>query len=231
MIEPQIIFDDLPGMSLWCASGDDVAALARDANLAAGRGMPLISVGVGDVATVWPWLEKMKVDIFARLYLGEKIPQSKMDERISALSRECASAFRSGARGVQIFMRAGDLSRFAAEISAVRDDLFFNKHMSIGLDLADIDAADWAAVFMGLRTIRADSLLVVDSRAPSPRSDFVGRLNAMFDAWDNDFHGAAHFSFGTNILRAEQALRLMSMVRPGLLPHARFFISSAGDAQ
>lgn len=220
MIEPDFFFDDISKNSaLWCASDGADETLARAAETVVTRGMPMVSVAPDSVGRMWTWLEKMPVKIVARFYLNEKTD----DKDFSDLAVRINTAFKHGAHGAQIFVQAKNLIRFADAMALVRDDLFFNRDLSVGLDVNEIDAADWQSVFGALGKIRASSIILVMTRDVGDKSDFVGRIHAMLDAWGT-FGGDVHFALGGSMVRMEQAWRLIGAMRPGLQSGVRFFV-------
>lgn len=227
MINLESFFDEMSAnMALWCDGGHDSGELARIASVAAGQTMPVISALPGDVQMLWTWLEKTSVCIYTRFYLP---PRGARDVSvISDLTQRINAAFKQGAHGAQIFMRASDLADFANQIGAVRDDLFFNRGLAIGIDISDVGPFDWETVFDALRRLRAKALVLVLARDTGDKSDFVGRLYAAVNA-----AGAAkcdlHFVLGDNPVRIEQAMRMVRAIRPQMAAGVRFFVSD-GDA-
>ncbi len=223
MIDSDSFFQEWgANLAAWCGSSDDAGDLARVAEQAARHEMRLISVAPDDVAALWAWLERMPIRIVARFYLAAR--GARDVDQISDLSTRINTAFKQGACGAQIFMRASDLTTFADEIGVVRDDLFFNKDLSIGLDIADVDAGQWGAVFDTLRRVRATSLTLVLARDTGDKSDFVGRVYALLNAW-GDLPCDLHFVLGNNTIRIEQAGRLVQKIRPALACGMRMFIN------
>lgn len=223
MMESDCFFQEWGSvLSAWCGQGADAGELARMAQYTIEHQMRMISAAPDDVAALWAWLEKMPIKIVARFYLP---PRAARDvDKISDLSARINAAFKQGANGAQIFMRAADLPAFADEISIVRDDLFFNKDLSIGLDISDVDACEWGAVFDALRRVRATSLTLVLARDRGDKSDFVGRVYALLNAW-SDLRCDLHFVLGTSRLRIEQAGRLVQKMQPALACGMRMFIN------
>lgn len=220
MIDRDFFFDDISeNLALWCAADGADETLARAAETVVVRHMPLVSVAPDSVGRVWTWLEKMPVKIVARFYLNDK----PGDNDFSDLAVRINTAFRHGAHGAQIFVQAKNLARFVDAISLVRDDLFFNKDLSVGLDINEIGAADWDGVFGALGKIRASAIILVMTRDAGDKSDFVGRVHAMLNVWGT-FGGDVHFALGGAMVRMEQAWRLIGAMRPALAARARFFV-------
>ena len=222
MIDTEFLFRDLDGhLALWCgadAVGGDLAAMAERAVAAK---MPVMSVVPDAVDTVWPWLEKTNVDISARFYLDNF---SDAYDAVSDLAARINRAFRRGAGGVQIFVRARDMDALARAIRPVRDDLFFNKELAVGTDIGEIDACEWGGVFDALGRMNASRFVLAHAVDAGAKSDFVGRVYGMLDtrwAW----RGGIDFVLGDNAPRIDQAWRLVHDMRPDLAENVRFFIS------
>ena len=206
-----------------CDADAPASDLARASDIAVSRGARAISVDSGAVATVWPWLENTGVEIAARIHpeISENIDS---DARISELARQIKAAFNNGADSVQVSVRPSRINDFASSIMPIRDDLFFNKKLSIVMDLSDIEPSTWADVFDSATRAGADSIALGFRRDTGDKSDFVGRIYGMLNAADS-WHGAVHFMFSPNPLRIDQAYRLMSATRFVLAESSLFFIS------
>lgn len=221
MIDAEYILEEIGGRAaLWIAAGAEDTDLAGMAEYAVDRGMRAISVAPDAVATMWPWLEKTNVKIIARFYM-----HSKNESDISELTAHVNATFKQGADGAQIFMKLSELGAFVDEVHLIRDDLFFNKDLSVGLDLGALDAMEWRGVFANLRRVNATSLILALPRDAGDKSDFVGRLYGALDGWDADFKGNLHFALGQNFLRIDQAHRLVQKMCPEISERAKFFIN------
>lgn len=227
MMDPDSFFDEMvANIALWCDGGRDSGDLAKVAATAASHTMPVISALPDDVPMLWTWLEKTPARIYARFYLPAN---GARDIRvISDLSGRINNAFKHGAYGAQIFMRGADLGAFADEMSVVRDDLFFNRELAVGIDIADIGPLEWENVFACMRRLRAGALVLVLTRDTGDKSDFVGRIYAAVSA----AVGAKcdlHFVLGNNPVRIEQAARLVRSIRPEMAGGMRMFVHSGGN--
>lgn len=223
MMEIDTFFDEMSAnIAVWCAGASDTGELARIAEYAADNGVGLISAGGADVSMLWAWLEKTSCRIYARFYLP---PRGGNVAVISDMAVQINAAFKQGAHGAQIFMRLSDLKSFATEIAAVRDDLFFNRDLSIGLDITEIGPSDWPDVFATLRRLRARALVLVLPRDTGNKSDFVGRAYAAFLATDGSCD--LHFVLGNAPMRIEQVLRLARTLRPDAAGGVRAFVPVA----
>lgn len=222
MIDTEFLFHDLDGhLALWCGADARGADLAAMAERAVSAKMPTMSVVPDSVDTVWPWLEKTDVQISARFYLDKF---SAAADAVSDLSVRINAAFRRGACGAQIFVRARDIDALAVAIRPVRDDLFFNKELAIGTDIGEIDACEWGGVFDALGRINASRFVLAHAVDTGAKSDFVGRMYGMLDtraAW----RGGLDFVLGDNAVRIDQAWRLICGMRPDLSGDVRFFIN------
>ena len=227
MIDTGSFFDEISAnMAMWCDGGRDTGELARVASSSVAHDMPVISALPDDVAMLWTWLEKTPARIYARFYLP--VRGGRDVGAISDLSARINAAFKQGAHGAQIFMRAADLDDFAEQIGVVRDDLFFNRELAIGIDISEVGPFEWSAVFDALRRLRAGALVLVLARDGGDKSDFVGRMYAVLRA-AGDIKCDLHFVLGNNPLRMEQAARLVRGMRPALAGGMRMFVRSGDD--
>lgn len=223
MIDKNELLKQLDGKTgLWCGADVEGADLAQAIGILTEQGIDSLSVVPGAVATVWPWLEDKKVKIYARFYLSEKRVTEK---QVSDITVRINNALRQGACGAQIFLRVGALSGLVDQTYVVRDDLFFDKDLSIGLDIADIDANDWDVIFENLRKINATSVVIVFTNDTGDKSDFVGRIYGMLNAWSAENKFDLHFAFGPNFMRIEQAQRLVQSVQSGLNNRLKFWVN------
>lgn len=223
MIDKSVIFD-LVGTKagLWCGADMDATDLADAVHVADVQKVPVISVVPNVVQTVWPWVEGNNIKIMLRFYLdGKKITE----EQISDITVRINTSLRQGANGAQIFLSYGALAGLVEQTHVVRDDLFFNKDLSIGMDVGEIGPFDWADVFANLQKINASSVIFVFTHDTGDKSDFVGRLYGMLNAWDAANKFSLQFAFCPNLLRIEQAMRLVQQMRPGLMGDLRFWIN------
>ncbi len=212
--------------ALWCPAVGEETDLAAMAQYAIAQKNTIISAAPDSVAKLWPWLEGSGVAIYARFYLnGDK--NGTYEERISDLTARINTVFKQGASGAQVFVKLSDLELFVSQLHVIRDDLFFNKTLTIGLDINDIGPYDWADLFGNLKKIQAASLLLAMPRDTGDKSDFVGRLYGAMDMWDTEFRGDLHFALGQNFIRIDQAFRLVQEMRPKLQNGLKFFISNA----
>ena len=98
-------------------------------------------------------------------------------------------------------------------------------NMEIGIDVGDIDVFEWEKLFEKLRKINASSVLFVFTKDTGKKSDFVGRIYAMLNAWNNENNFDLHFAFGQNFMRIEQVWRLVESVKPGLMQRVKFLVN------
>ncbi len=223
MIEKSDILNELGGaMALWCAADLDGGELARCAEFVVQEKVSHISVSPDSIPVVWPWLEGVDVKIYGRFYLDAN--RIGPDE-ISDVTVKINAALRSGASGAQVFLRYANLHELVAQTHVIRDDLFFDKDLIIGLDINDIGADDWGDLFQNLKKIKASAVLFFLGNDAGDKSDFVGRLYGLLNAWDDGFGGALHFALGDNYLRIEQVMRMAERMKPELAKRLKFFVS------
>ena len=223
MIDKNAVFD-LIGASgaLWCRTDMDAMDLADAVQFVNARHLPLMSVAPNMIQTVWAWLESSNVKIMTRFYLeGKKITESA----ISDVAVQVNTALRQGAHGAQIFLTCAMLKDLVEQIYVVRDDLFFNKDLIIGFDIVDVGPFDWTDIFANLRKINACAVVVAFTCDTGDKSDFVGRIYGMLNAWNAENKFDLHFAFGPNLLRIEQAQRLVERLQPELKNKLRFWIN------
>ncbi len=221
MIDKNAVFDFIGvNAAVWCGADMDATDLAKSVQFVNEKKLSMISVAPNVVQTVWPWLEAGNVKIMSRFYM-EKINEGQ----ISDVTVRINSALRQGAHGAQIFLPYRVLAELVEQTHVVRDDLFFNKDLAIGMDIADVGPFDWDDVFANLRKINASSVIFVLTKDSGDKSDFVGRLYGMLNAWGMDNKFNLHFAFGPNFMRIEQAQRLVQQVRPMLMDGLRFWIN------
>lgn len=223
MMDIKEIFDNdevAKKISLWLGDDVDATELAGAAEYAVETNVAAVSVVPRDVKTVWPWLEKTKIKIMPRFVLNSAGGRS-----ISDVAIDINSAFKNGANGAQIILQLNDLVRFADSINAVRNDLFFNKDLSIGLDVFDVWPLDWGGVFDVLKKIHASSLLLIMSHEDNEKSDFTGRIYAALNSWNADKNMELHVMLGESFSRATQVYRLAMANKPELVDKLKLFVS------
>ena len=223
MIDENSIFDQVRGnLSLACPDDCTGADLAAVAGIAISNKMKSICVAPNRVAEIWPWLEKTKIKIISRFFIDDAID----DNLMSDLSGNVSASFRDGADGTIVFVAKQYLSKFALEMLSVRDDLFFNKSFSIGVNIDEVDVFDWAELFGLLHILRADSLTLVFNNDTGDKSDFVGRIYAMLNAPRGDWAGVVNFMLGQNVLRIDQVYRLICSMQPDAISRTEFFVEN-----
>ena len=213
-------------VGLWCG-GDFVGVdLARMAQIAVEQQVGCVSVVPDSVGVLCPWLEKTSIEILGRFYL----PDVRVNEKaISDVTVQINNAFKHGATGAQVFVRYKKLAELVQQVAIIRDDLFFNRKLIIGLDIADIGPYDWANVFDNLKKIRADAVMFALTRDTGDKSDFVGRVYGMLENWDSGFVGELHWALGNNPVRIEQANRLVESMQANLVHKQRFWLNWTGE--
>ncbi|MBQ2017504.1 MAG: hypothetical protein II208_03205 [Alphaproteobacteria bacterium] len=214
MIDKNVILSQIGGRAaLWCAADMDAGDLAQAVGVLDVQGLNMMSVAPGAVATVWPWLEEKNTKIYARFYFPDKRVSEK---QVSDVTVQINNVFKHGAHGAQIFLRASALPGLVEQTHVIRDDLFFDKDLIIGLDVSDVDVDMWDSLFANLRKINASAVMFVLTKDMGDKSDFVGRIYAMLNAWTVENKFNLHFAFGPNFMRIEQALRMTHCVKPEL---------------
>ena len=209
-------------IGVWCGGEMDGAELARMVEFATDYNVDMLSVVPDAVSVVWPWVEMQNKKIIGRFYINN----DKIDEGVmSDLTVRINASFKRGARGAQVFVRYRHLKSMIDQVAIIRDDLFFNRDLVIGLDIGDIDSDNWADLFNNLKRINASAVLFVLTKDAGKKSDFVGRVYGMLNAWDSGFGGDLHFALENRPERIDQARRLVESIRPELLAGLRFFVN------
>ena len=221
MITTDNILDKFSGVALWCSADIEATDLANVASVAIEKNIPCMSVAPGSVSILWPWLENKNVKIFSRFYFD-----SQNKDGIDLISENINQVFKHGADGTQIFVSMRDLNEFVSQLYLIRDDLFFNKDVFIGLDINEIGPFDWPTVFVAIKKMRATGLTLAMTRDDGDKSDFVGRIYAALSYLDEKKENIPlHFVCGVNETRIEQAQRLIQAMRPEMVGQAKFFIN------
>ncbi len=221
MIESNEIFLEYdPKIALWCDGVWDTNDLANLANYILESKIDLISVSSNIVYYMWTCLEKNKVKIFTRYNFAPL--QKNMDKDVFELAENITGVWKRGAMGAQIFLKMRDFERFIDTFMPVRDDLFFEHDLCIGLDISEIGISDWDFLFQQIRSIRANSLCLTLNEDAGNRSDFVGRIYGMLQKWD--FNGELYFVLGNNYDRIDEVIRLIESEKPELSNRVRFFL-------
>jgi hypothetical protein len=210
-----------------CPDGCDVADLVRMAERAVAENIRVISADPKSVESLWTWLEKRPVDILARFFLeNQKHKNPDSDQSMSQLSEQINKAFKKGAAGAQVFVPFDRLDSFVNELRPIRDGLFFNKSLSVCLDINAIGSADWMCLFGKLDEVKADALLLYLSETRKKNADFVGRIYAFLENFDPGFNTELHFMLDRDIEKTEQVWRLVNKLRPKVADRLRFFVSN-----
>ena len=223
MIDKQEIFDEVKcNLGLWCNTECVGADLAAAAGIAIANKFQAMSVVSGAVAELWPWIENTDIKIITR-FMVDKAPD---DDFMSNLASRISASFHDGANGAIIFVHFDDLKHLISELSYIRDDLFFNKTLCVGLDINEIDFDKWGDVFQNMQSVRADSLMLFLSHDDGDKSDFVGRVYAMLNANIGEWGGALHFMLGKNDTRIDQAFRLTEQTRFNMVSKMLFWVEN-----
>ncbi len=224
MIKTDTIFDDIePFKVLWVDDAIvDTADLARMADVAIDSMVPFVSMPAGCVKIFWPWIEEKNIKILSRFNFNIEKKQD-VDVVMSEFAEHITTMFRTGAAGVQVFVKCSQISEFVDALRHIRNDLFFDRYLSIGIDLDDMGNSDWDDVFNALSVIRPDSILICGCTDKfNPNSGFAGCVFDMLQKWNTD--ADLHLMFGKNMLRVTQVLRLVEKMRPEISKNMRVFV-------
>ncbi|MDR0741361.1 MAG: hypothetical protein LBF28_01145 [Rickettsiales bacterium] len=222
MIDLEYLFNENI-MGLICPDGLDATDLIHIAGNAAAKKISVISAGPESVECLWTWLEKKPARILARFFI-EMPKKTDFVQEISSLSEQINFVFKKGAAGAQVFVPHAVLESFINELLPVRDGLFFNKDLCVGMDINGINAGDWTDVFANLKKMKADALLLYLSQNRKGNPDFVGRIYGLLENFDFEFNGHLHFMLGNDYARIEQTWRLINKMRHEIAGRIRFFV-------
>ena len=224
MMKSENIFDNIESMVAWWIDDGtwDVNDLAQIADAAIEQAVPFVSMPCDLVRTFWPWVESKNIKIMARFdFMGDE--NHDFDVAVSDLATKVTTTFRQGADGVQIFVPYSQIADFMNAIKIIRNDLFFDKYVSIGIDIDEKQDIDWQYVFDALGAIKPNAVLLVGHEQKfNPSSDFAGRVFDMLQKWN--LKSDLHLMFDKNMLRVSQVLRLTEKMRPELMKNMRVFI-------
>lgn len=225
MIDATDIFSENSDvLSMWVESDVVGADLANVATTAIAKHIPILSVAPDSVGTLWPWLENTPVKIVARFYVP-KLTAANATTLIADMSGDIRDVFKRGASGAQVFVRVHDLGLFVKQLHLVRDDLFFNRTLSIGIDIGDVDANAWNDVLDMINHVSPDSILFALTHDAGAKSDYVGRVYGMLMNI-GDFRGQLHFATGSNVERIEQTVRLIRAMQPNFVARTQIFVNN-----
>ncbi len=202
----------------WCDNVQDTNDAAIMANDILESGVDTISVPAENVPFVWICLEKSNVEIYTRYIFNP----TDIDNDFNDLVKNINQVFKSGAHGVQIFVKMANYEKFMDLLSLVRDDLFFGHKLCICMDINDIDISKWDMIFEKLRALRVDVFAITLEQDNGKRSDFMGRVYGMLDAWN--FDGVLHCIKINKNIRIDEIMRLTEMLQPDIYEKLRFFI-------
>lgn len=213
-------FSELAAM--WCRNDIENADLALVADKIVKKNVTLASVAPEYVHVMWPWLEKHPVKMMARFFVNDR----KITEKnISDLTVKINSTLKQGASGAQVFVPYKLLDDLVEQTYVVRDDLFFDKDLAIGVNIYDLGPFDWDVLYQNLRKIRASALVLVLGPKDAQKKDFVGKIYAMLDAWRPENKFDLHFVYGPSLNCIEPTVRLVQRMQPNLIDKMRFFFN------
>lgn len=205
--------------AFWVADVDQ-EYLPQVADFIVRQGFPVLSAPANLVRQVWPWIEHNDIKIINRCFFDAT---DDVDAAISKFALDVSNGARNGADGVQVFVSANKLSDFVTALKPLRDDLFFDRFFSIGLDISEINIDMWDGIFDSLRAVHANAVLIMAQGDDFDRSsDFVGRVFTMLEKWNCD--ADLHMMFGKNTMQIIQTIRLVQKMRPDLIKKLMVFV-------
>lgn len=222
MINTKYLFDDIGAITCaWVGnSSKEETDLAAMVDFMGTNGIKTVSVPCGVVGKIWPWVEKKHTEIIGRFDFNSDNVDA--DSAMSNLATAINTEFKHGLTGAQIFVPLNQILQFVDEFLSVRDDLFFQRHLSVAIDVDGKVAPEWEIVFNAVNKVRADSLLIVaHGDTFNVKSDFVGRVFEMLNSWDAGCD--LQMMFDNNMMRVSQVLRMVQKICPNLIPMLRVF--------
>jgi len=218
MINIDLLFKNIKNnLAIKCSDDSDTSDLSVKIENLLNNDINLVSVSPRFVDITWGWLEKRQISILTRFNFDENL-------NVSDLAGQIQSVFKKGAGGVQVFVSLADLDDFSNNISPVCSDLFFNRNLFIGLDLAKIGQFDFNCIYLNLKKVSATGLVLYFNEKED--TDFVGTVYGFINRLPDDFDMHLHFMLGNNPQKIEQVWRLFEKLRPDILPKIKFFLNS-----
>ena len=204
----------------WCSDVLDTNDTANMVNSILEAGVDTISVPPEMVPFTWTCLEKSNVEIYTRYDFNPA--EQDIDTEFNELVKKINQSLKSGASGIQIFVKMAVFEKFMNLFALVRDDLFFGHNLCICMDINDIDVHKWNLIYEKLREVRVDVFAITFNKDEGKRSDFIGRIYSMLDNWN--FDGVLHCLFINKNLRIDEIMRLTEIMQPKIYERLRFFI-------
>jgi len=205
-------------LAMWCNRVDDTNDLAGMADKIMQLNVDTISAYFENVSDLWPWFENKGIKIYTRFDFYPTKFESDFNDLIKKINVVC----KTGASGVQIFLNMRNFDRFIDNLSVVRDDLFFNRDLSVCVDINDINVNNLSVFFEKLRAVSCNSLGITLNKDTKKKSDFMSRIYALLNEWD--FDGVLHCINMEDKLRICQVMRLVETIKPEIYDDLRFFI-------
>ena len=215
--------DAAPG----CTAAPDAGGCASAADAALRIGADRIAVPAAAVHLTWAWLENKGIEILAVMDGGGFKEDGQGAEK---LSEHIRSVLKKGADGIMLCAWAGGKIRTAARIfeiadalAPVRNDLFFEKKLFVGMSLENIEPLDWPDIFRNLKKMGADGVLFSLTPVSGKGKNIAGKIFGALENWDCGFAGRIMF-LADSPADIESALRLVEKIKPDFVKKLRFFI-------
>ena len=218
-----LLLEDIDGkIAAWIDDGiTDAGDLAQIVDTVVSKNIHAISVPIATNKKIWPWIENKGIRIFNRINF---VVDGDIDDAVSVFAKNVMRAFKTGADGIQVCMQCKELENFIDAIAPIRDDLFFDHHFSVGINIDERGGIDWEYVFDVIGRARANSLLImVRGDSFDAKSDFIGRVYGMFENWK--LNADLHLMFDKNMMRVTQVVRLAQKMRPELVKNLNVFVN------
>ena len=219
----ELLLENIDGkIAAWIGdSMTDTPDLARTIDSVVAGNVHTVSVPVSLNRRIWPWVEHKNIQIFNRI---DFTPGEDIDDAVSGFARDVMSAFKTGASGVQVCVQCRELENFTNAIAPIRDDLFFEHHFSVGINIDERGGIDWEHIFDVIGRAHINSVLIIaHGDSFDAKSDFVGRVYDMLGHWN--INADLHLMFDKNMMRVTQVVRLVQKMRPELMKNLRVFVN------
>ncbi|MDR0319154.1 MAG: hypothetical protein LBH81_00220 [Rickettsiales bacterium] len=167
------LLDIRPHLDLCCWTPADATELIGAAGTAARMGIPRISVAAASVPAVWSWLEKSPVALSAMVAWNS----AKMGT--ADLVREITLPLKRGADQVQLYAKWKDLPKLSDALREIRDEIFFDKKLSLALSLDDVPYNGWLDAFKYAKELRADNIMLIAKSIKTLDSKYFNFLDSL----------------------------------------------------
>lgn|GEM_PF-5530441 len=214
----QTLTDLRAHLDLCCWNPEDASELIQAAALAAQFKIPRISVAASSVPAVWSWLEKSDVSVSALLAWNSD--KSSFQD----LVRDMAAPLKRGANEVQLYVKFQDLEALSNNLSAIKDEIFFGKKLSVALGMDGVPYNGWTDAFNHLNEVRADNIMLIAKNIKTLDQNYYNFLDSLqnYQVWGN--WGIEVCAAAGAIKPLEDILRLTQKMMPERMKSLRLIV-------